>query len=141
MAPLSTAVAVRFDLFMLDMTSVIFLSSVFLLTEFGSLTASQLMEKVRGLQNLAYQLGLEEGNFLQLVNIMFTSCLCTKKQRLSINSAQCHSVVLYCPAGDAFRPPAKYQIQMFACTQTDMHRRQSTQSQTHMLNFKKPTPL
>ena len=83
MAPLSTAVAVRFDLFMRDMTSVIFLSSVFLLTEFGSLTASQLMEKVRGLQNLAYQLGLEEGNFLQLVNIMFTSCLCTKKQRLS----------------------------------------------------------
>ena len=30
-------------------------------TEFGSLTTSQLMEKVRGLQNLAYQLGLEEG--------------------------------------------------------------------------------
>ena len=29
--------------------------------EFGSLTAAQLMEKVRGLQNLAYQLGLEEG--------------------------------------------------------------------------------
>ena len=30
-------------------------------TEFGSLTLQQLMEKVRGLQNLAYQLGLEEG--------------------------------------------------------------------------------
>lgn len=29
--------------------------------EFGSLTTAQLMEKVRGLQNLAYQLGLEEG--------------------------------------------------------------------------------
>ena len=29
--------------------------------EFGSLTAAQLMEKVRGLQNLAYQLGLDEG--------------------------------------------------------------------------------
>lgn len=29
--------------------------------EFGSLTTAQLMEKVKGLQNLAYQLGLEEG--------------------------------------------------------------------------------
>ena len=32
--------------------------------EFGSLTTSQLMEKVRGLQNLAFQLGLDEGKFL-----------------------------------------------------------------------------
>ncbi|XP_052765992.1 protein lin-52 homolog [Mya arenaria] len=31
-----------------------------LLQEFGSLTTSQLMEKVKGLQNLAYQLGLDE---------------------------------------------------------------------------------
>ncbi|XP_052275499.1 protein lin-52 homolog isoform X2 [Dreissena polymorpha] len=31
-----------------------------LLQEFGSLTTKQLMEKVKGLQNLAYQLGLEE---------------------------------------------------------------------------------
>ena len=31
--------------------------------EFGSLTTSQLMEKVRGLQNLAFQLGLDEGMF------------------------------------------------------------------------------
>lgn len=30
-------------------------------TEFGSLTTSQLVEKVRGLQELAFQLGLEEG--------------------------------------------------------------------------------
>ena len=29
--------------------------------EFGSLTTSQLMEKVKALKNLAYQLGLEEG--------------------------------------------------------------------------------
>jgi len=29
--------------------------------EFGSLTTSQLVEKVRGLQELAFQLGLEEG--------------------------------------------------------------------------------
>lgn len=28
--------------------------------ELGSLTTAQLLEKVRGLQNLAYQLGLEE---------------------------------------------------------------------------------
>lgn len=32
--------------------------------EFGSLTTSQLMEKVRGLQNLAFQLGLDEGKLL-----------------------------------------------------------------------------
>ncbi|GFO49239.1 protein lin-52 homolog [Plakobranchus ocellatus] len=44
-----------------------------LLQEFGSLTLSQLMEKVRGLQNLAYQLGLEEaremtrGKFLHIL--------------------------------------------------------------------------
>ncbi|GFR81348.1 protein lin-52 homolog [Elysia marginata] len=44
-----------------------------LLQEFGSLTLSQLMEKVRGLQNLAYQLGLEEaremtrGKFLDVL--------------------------------------------------------------------------
>lgn len=33
----------------------------FFFVEFGSLTTSQLMEKVRGLQNLAFQLGLDEG--------------------------------------------------------------------------------
>ncbi|KAL5008596.1 hypothetical protein ScPMuIL_014177 [Solemya velum] len=44
-----------------------------LLQEFGSLTTSQLMEKVRGLQNLSYQLGLEEaremtrGKFLNIL--------------------------------------------------------------------------
>ena len=32
-----------------------------LFTEFGSLAPLQLMEKVKELQNLAYQLGLEEG--------------------------------------------------------------------------------
>ena len=31
--------------------------------EFGSLAPLQLMEKVKELQNLAYQLGLEEGWF------------------------------------------------------------------------------
>ena len=34
---------------------------LFYIIEFGSLTTSQLMEKVRGLQNLAFQLGLDEG--------------------------------------------------------------------------------
>ncbi|XP_046366165.1 protein lin-52 homolog [Haliotis cracherodii] len=44
-----------------------------LLQEFGSLTHSQLMEKVRGLQNLAYQLGHAEaremtrGKFLNIL--------------------------------------------------------------------------
>jgi len=44
-----------------------------MLQEFGSLTTSQLMEKVKALQNLAYQLGLEEahemtrGKFLNIL--------------------------------------------------------------------------
>ena len=38
-------------------------------SEFGSLTTSQLMEKVKGLQNLAYQLGLDEGNYKVLIEL------------------------------------------------------------------------
>ncbi|XP_078675126.1 protein lin-52 homolog isoform X5 [Branchiostoma floridae x Branchiostoma belcheri] len=44
-----------------------------MLQEFGSLTTANLMEKVRGLQNLAYQLGLDEaremtrGKFLNIL--------------------------------------------------------------------------
>ncbi|GAB1601429.1 protein lin-52 homolog [Argonauta hians] len=44
-----------------------------LLQEFGSLTTPQLMEKVRGLQNLAFKLGLDEaremtrGKFLNIL--------------------------------------------------------------------------
>ncbi|XP_002734202.1 protein lin-52 homolog [Saccoglossus kowalevskii] len=44
-----------------------------MLQEFGSLTTANLMEKVKGLQNLAYQLGLEEaremtrGKFLNIL--------------------------------------------------------------------------
>ncbi|XP_060031466.1 protein lin-52 homolog isoform X2 [Erinaceus europaeus] len=34
-----------------------------MLKELGSLTTANLMEKVRGLQNLAYQLGLDESQF------------------------------------------------------------------------------
>lgn len=32
--------------------------------ELGSLTTANLMEKVKGLQNLAYQLGLEECEYM-----------------------------------------------------------------------------
>ncbi|XP_011662533.2 protein lin-52 homolog [Strongylocentrotus purpuratus] len=45
-----------------------------MLNELGSLTTSNLMEKVKGLQNLAYQLGLEEaremtrGKFLDVLS-------------------------------------------------------------------------
>lgn len=39
----------------------LFNTVLFLYIEFGSLTTSQLMEKIKGLQNLAYQLGLDEG--------------------------------------------------------------------------------
>lgn len=48
-----------------------------LLQEFGSLTTSQLMEKIKGLQNLAYQLGLDEaremtrGKFLNILQKKF----------------------------------------------------------------------
>jgi len=44
-----------------------------MIQEFGSLSTTQLLEKVRGLQNLAYQLGLEEahemtrGKFLNIL--------------------------------------------------------------------------
>jgi len=45
--------------------SLFFVSICFVIfVEFGSLTTSQLMEKVRGLQNLAFQLGLDEGKLL-----------------------------------------------------------------------------
>eukprot|EP00118_Oscarella_pearsei_P003755 m.15629 g.15629 ORF g.15629 m.15629 type:complete len:129 (+) comp26465_c0_seq1:60-446(+) len=46
-----------------------------MLQELGSLTTSQLVEKVRGLQNLAYQLGLDEakemtrGKFLNILGV------------------------------------------------------------------------
>ena len=46
-----------------------------MLHELGSLTTSQLVEKVRGLQNLAYQLGLDEakemtrGKFLNILGV------------------------------------------------------------------------
>jgi len=46
-----------------------------LLQEFGSLTASNLIEEIRKLQNLAYQLGLEEakemtrGRYLSILEV------------------------------------------------------------------------
>ncbi|XP_076463511.1 protein lin-52 homolog isoform X1 [Babylonia areolata] len=52
-----------------------------LLQEFGSLTAAQLMEKVRGLQNLAYQLGLEEAR--EMTRGKFLNILEKQKNRYS----------------------------------------------------------
>ena len=46
------------------------MSSNFLPKDLGSLTRAQLLEKVRDLQNLAYQLGLEEG--MKLKNILLS---------------------------------------------------------------------
>ena len=43
------------------MINTYYVDHCFFFVEFGSLTTSQLMEKVRGLQNLAFQLGLDEG--------------------------------------------------------------------------------
>lgn len=37
--------------------------------ELGSLTTANLMEKVKGLQNLAYQLGLEECEYMNDTNL------------------------------------------------------------------------
>ena len=54
-------------------TSELQADDVNMLQEFGSLTTVQLMEKVKGLQSLAYQLGLEEahqmtrGKFLNIL--------------------------------------------------------------------------
>jgi len=45
------------------------------LAEFGSLTTSQLVEKVRGLQELAFQLGLEEGKTLMMVPIRYQTVM------------------------------------------------------------------
>lgn len=38
------------------------------ISELGSLTTANLMEKVRGLQNLAYQLGLDECEYPDYIN-------------------------------------------------------------------------
>ena len=46
------------------LNDVLYMLTTVFFVEFGSLTTSQLMEKVRGLQNLAFQLGLDEGKFL-----------------------------------------------------------------------------
>lgn len=45
------------------------------MAEFGSLTTSQLVEKVRGLQELAFQLGLEEGKTLMMVPIRYQTVM------------------------------------------------------------------
>ena len=45
-----------------------FKASLLCCVEFGSLTQVQLMEKVRALQNMAYQLGVEEGGYTYINN-------------------------------------------------------------------------
>lgn len=44
-------------------------SSCYPSVELGSLTTANLMEKVKGLQNLAYQLGLEECKYLNITHL------------------------------------------------------------------------
>ncbi|GAA50050.1 protein lin-52 homolog, partial [Clonorchis sinensis] len=44
---------------------VILLLVLFIPPDFGSLSTQQLMDKIKHLQNLAYQVGLEEGKKLQ----------------------------------------------------------------------------
>lgn len=44
------------------------MGAVVLCVELGSLTTANLMEKVKGLQNLAYQLGLEECEYMNNTN-------------------------------------------------------------------------
>ncbi|KAM6254465.1 protein lin-52 homolog isoform 2-T2 [Spheniscus humboldti] len=45
-----------------------------MLKELGSLTTANLMEKVRGLQNLAYQLGLDECLGVDLLGVSDQAC-------------------------------------------------------------------
>ncbi|XP_066282836.1 protein lin-52 homolog isoform X3 [Branchiostoma lanceolatum] len=65
-----------------------------MLQEFGSLTTANLMEKVRGLQNLAYQLGLDEaremtrGKFLNILEKNPSSSSHTLQHRMLQKPAQ-----------------------------------------------------
>ena len=61
-------------------------SYTFSSAEFGSLTTSQLMEKVRGLQNLAFQLGLDEG--------MSLGCILYQVSQISLinKESRCHLI-------------------------------------------------
>jgi len=49
-------------------------------SEFASLTHSQLMEKVRALQNLAYQLGVEEGTCVHVLGV--NMCMCWEGRKV-----------------------------------------------------------
>ncbi|KAJ7410249.1 protein lin-52 isoform X1 [Willisornis vidua] len=61
-----------------------------MLKELGSLTTANLMEKVRGLQNLAYQLGLDELDNAD--NIIPVQALQCKVQRHSLQEMWCEEV-------------------------------------------------
>lgn len=62
---------------------------IFLCKGFGSLTAANLMDKVRGLQNLAYQLGLEEGqyNISNTWNTEQGQYLCVSKKDTTVHGS------------------------------------------------------
>ncbi|XP_050811733.1 protein lin-52 homolog isoform X1 [Gopherus flavomarginatus] len=63
-----------------------------MLKELGSLTTANLMEKVRGLQNLAYQLGLDESSASPRVSSHRNHCMLSWP--LSLYAAM-HSAVPY----------------------------------------------
>lgn len=64
----------------------------FLFVELGSLTTANLMEKVRGLQNLAYQLGLEECEYTR--NTHLNQWLILKANNLEKEPCKCSSYLM-----------------------------------------------
>ncbi|XP_075007709.1 protein lin-52 homolog isoform X10 [Calonectris borealis] len=71
-----------------------------MLKELGSLTTANLMEKVRGLQNLAYQLGLDESREMtrgKFLNILEKP---KKSQRLQLVALEFGlHLTIRCPTG------------------------------------------
>ncbi|KAM9653276.1 protein lin-52 homolog isoform 1-T1 [Morphnus guianensis] len=63
-----------------------------MLKELGSLTTANLMEKVRGLQNLAYQLGLDElfSNVLSVLSVRNNSLHCASNLLFQLSSSTSH---------------------------------------------------
>ena len=71
-------------------------------SELGSLTTANLMEKVRGLQNLAYQLGLDECEYpdhiysgLHVVYFMMSSGIIQKVSLLGVLKVRSHCNLKY----------------------------------------------
>ncbi|XP_029544056.1 protein lin-52 homolog isoform X1 [Oncorhynchus nerka] len=66
-----------------------------MLKELGSLTTANLMEKVKGLQNLAYQLGLEESLELLLHGMRYhNSCLSLDCPSLMDQMMMCENIMV-----------------------------------------------